>query len=149
MGSTELAQATGDAQWQDMLDAHDSAVRNEINRCSGRAIKFTGDGVLATFDGPARAIECARAIRDAVQAIGLELRFGLHAGEIETRGRDIGGIAVHIAARVEAAARPNEILVTRTVKDLVTGSTLRFIDRGEHHLKGIDEPWRLYAVERV
>jgi class 3 adenylate cyclase len=110
-------------------------------------VKRTGDGVLATFDGPARAVQCAKAIRDAIHQLGLDIRAGLHTGEIEVRGEDIAGMAVHIAARVTALAEPGEVLVSRTVTDLVAGSELRFEDRGTHVLKGVPGTWRAFAVE--
>jgi class 3 adenylate cyclase len=122
-------------------------MRAQVARFRGRVVKTTGDGVLATFDGPARAIRCACALRDAARGIGLELRAGIHTGEVEQRGDDIGGIAVHIAARVQATALANELIVSRTVADLVAGSGINFNDRGEHELKGIPGPWRLLAVE--
>jgi class 3 adenylate cyclase len=145
--STVLAGKLGDRRWRQLIDRHDDFVRDAIGAGTGRAIKSTGDGFLATFAGPARAIRCAQVIRDGVRGLGLEVRAGLHAGEIEQRGDDIGGIAVHIGARVGGLARTGEILVSRTVKDLVAGSGIRFADRGSHALKGIDDEWQLYAVE--
>ncbi len=121
-------------------------MRRELERHRGRAVKTMGDGFLATFDGPARAIRCACSARDAVHELGLEIRAGLHTGEIEVMGEDIGGIAVNIGARVGAAAGPNEVLVSRTVTDLVAGSGIEFTDRGVHELKGIPGEWRLYAA---
>jgi class 3 adenylate cyclase len=147
VASTDRAAALGDRRWRELLDDHDSAMRAQVARFSGRVVKTTGDGVLATFDGPARAIRCACALRDAARDIGLELRAGIHTGEVEQRGDDIGGIAVHIAARVQATALANELIVSRTVADLVAGSGINFDDRGEHELKGIPGPWRLLAVE--
>jgi class 3 adenylate cyclase len=146
-GSTARAVEMGDHAWKRLLDAHDVVVRRELDRYRGREVKTTGDGVLATFDGPARAIACAVAVRDTVRTLGIDIRSGLHAGEIELRGDDVGGVAVHIAARVNALAEPGEVLVSRTVKDLVAGSGTRFRDRGVHALKGIPEEWQLYAVE--
>lgn len=146
VGSTERAAAVGDRAWRDILDAHDAIVRREIERHRGRAIKFMGDGTLATFDGPARGIRCACAIGEAVRALGLEIRAGLHTGEIELTGDDIGGIAVHIASRVASMADANEVLVSRTVKDLVAGSGVQFADRGLHTLKGVTGDWRLFAA---
>ena len=118
----------------------------EVERFRGRRVKTTGDGMLAVFDGPARGVHCAEAVRDAVADLGVELRAGLHVGECELRGDDIGGLAVHIGARVAGLAGPGEILVSRTVRDLVAGSGLRFTERGEHELKGVPERWPLYAV---
>ena len=121
-------------------------VRRELEVHRGREVKTTGDGFLATFDGPARAIRCATGIRDAAGKLGLSIRAGLHSGECEVMGDDVGGIAVHIAARVLAEAAPSEVMVSRTVKDLVAGSGLDFEDRGEHELKGLEGEWRLFAV---
>jgi len=144
--STERVVQLGDAGWSSVLDRHDQVVAREVDRYRGVRVKHTGDGVLATFDGPARAIGCATAIRDAIQELGVEARAGLHTGEVELRGSDIAGIAVHTAARVMARAQPNEVLVSRTVTDLVAGSTIRFAARGEHELKGVPGRWQLYAV---
>lgn len=144
--STEQVVQLGDTEWRAILDRHDQVVTREIDRYRGVRVKHTGDGVLATFDGPARAIGCASAIRDAMQKLGVEVRAGLHTGEVELRGCDIAGIAVHMAARVMARAHPNEVLVSRTVTDLVAGSMIRFEARGEHELKGIPGRWQLYAV---
>jgi class 3 adenylate cyclase len=144
--STALASRIGDKRWSQVLDRHDRLVREAIETGSGDEIKHTGDGFLATFDGPARAIRCAAAVRDGLRVLGLEMRAGLHAGEIERRNRDIVGIAAHIGARIEARARPGEILVSRTVRDLVAGSGIEFLDRGTHTLKGIPEPQHLFAV---
>ncbi len=146
--STERAAAMGDARWRTVLTEHDRLVRREVEGRRGRLIKSTGDGALATFDGPARAIEGAAAIRDALADLGLDVRAGLHTGECELMGEDVGGIAVHIGARVAATAGPGEIRVSRTVADLVAGSGLRFEDRGEHTLKGVPGAWRLLAVAR-
>jgi pimeloyl-ACP methyl ester carboxylesterase len=146
VGSTERAAELGDARWRELLSAHEAAVRRELARFRGREVKMLGDGCLATFDGPARAIRCARAIRDAAGAIGLEVRTGVHSGEIEVMGNDVGGIAVHIAARVGAIASAGDVLVSGTVKDLVAGSGIRFSDRGVQRLKGIPDEWRLFAV---
>jgi len=147
VGSTERATALGDTRWRELLDAHDALVRRQIERFRGREVKTVGDSFVATFDGPARAIECATAVRDSIEGLDLEIRVGIHTGEIEARGDDIGGIAVHLAKRVESLADPDEILVSRTVVDLVAGSTIVFEDRGEHELKGIPGNWRLYAVQ--
>jgi class 3 adenylate cyclase len=145
--STEQATALGDRAWTDRLALHDRTVERQLARFGGQLVKRTGDGVLATFDGPARAVQCANAIRDAIHQLGLEIRAGLHTGEIEVRGDDIAGMAVHIAARVTALADPGELLVSRTVTDLVAGSELRFEDRGAHVLKGVPGTWRVFAVE--
>jgi class 3 adenylate cyclase len=147
VGSTERAASVGDRQWRDLLDAHDAAVRHQLAAFRGREVKTTGDGFLATFDGPARAIRSACAIRDAASGLGLDVRVGLHTGEVEVRGDDIGGVAVHIGQRVSARAQPSEILVSSTVKDLVAGSGIEFEDRGEHELKGVPGSWRLFAVK--
>jgi class 3 adenylate cyclase len=144
--STERAAALGDRMWRATLDRHDEIVRQQLVRFRGREVKHTGDGFLATFDGPARAVQCASAIMDTVQPLGIAVRGGLHTGEIELKGNDIGGIAVNIAARVAAMARPNETLVSRTVRDLVAGSGLRFDDRGLHGLKGLPEEIHLYTA---
>ena len=124
-------------------------IRADLERCRGREVKTTGDGFLAIFDGPSRAIECALAIRDHARDIGIEVRAGLHTGEVEARDDDIGGIAVHIGARVAAAADASEVLVSRTVADLVAGSVISFVDRGEHELKGVPGAWKLLAVDEV
>lgn len=136
----------GDRDWRALLDAHDAIVRSQLARFRGREVNTSGDGFLATFDGPQRAIRCAVAIRDAVQALGIEVRAGLHTGECEIRGVDIGGIAVHIGARVSALAGTNEVVVSSTLRDLVIGSGLRFEERGAHQLKGMLGEWRLFAV---
>jgi class 3 adenylate cyclase len=146
VGSTELAARLGDRRWRDLLDAHHAAVRRELARFRGREVGTVGDGFLATFDGPARAIRCADAIGAAVRTVGVEVRAGLHTGEIEIMGDDVGGIAVHIGARVAAEAGPGEILVSSTVKDLVAGSGLEFEDRGTRTLKGVPGEWRLFAA---
>ncbi len=144
--STQLATELGDRRWHQVLDEHDRRAREQVDRFRGRVVKSTGDGVLATFDGPARAIECTRAFRRSLKELAIDIRAGLHTGEVELRGEDIGGIAVHIASRVAALARIEEIWVSRTVKDLVTGSGIAFEDRGTHTLKGVPEDWQLYAV---
>ena len=146
-GSTEHATALGDRRWRDRLEAHDRAVRREVAARRGRVVKTMGDGALAVFDGPARAIEAAAAIRDAVAPLDLHVRAGLHTGECELIGQDVGGIAVHIGARVAARAQAGEVLVSRTVTDLVAGSGLTFADRGEHELKGVPGRWRLFAAQ--
>ena len=147
VGSTACAADLGDQRWRDLLTSHNAVVRAELARFRGREVKTAGDGFLATFDGPARAIRCACAVRDAVRSLGIEIRAGLHTGECELMGDDVGGIAVHTGARVAASAGPGEVLVSSTVKDLVAGSRLRFADRGTHDLRGVPEEWRLFAVE--
>jgi len=146
VGSTERVGELGDARWRDLLTAHDAAVRRELTRFRGRAVKALGDGYLATFDGPARAIRCGCAIAESAPALDLDVRVGIHAGEVAVMEEDIGGIAVHIAARVGALAAAGEVLVTSTVKDLVAGSGIRFRDRGATELKGIPDEWRLFAA---
>ncbi|GAC1373974.1 MAG: adenylate/guanylate cyclase domain-containing protein [Acidimicrobiales bacterium] len=146
VGSTDRLARVGDRSWKATLTAHDTLVAREIERHRGRRISTTGDGVLATFDGPGRAVRCAQAITEAVQSLGIEVRAGVHTGEIELRGDDVGGIGVHIAARVSSLAGPSEVLVSRTVTDLVAGSGIEFDDRGERELKGVPGPWRVYAV---
>jgi class 3 adenylate cyclase/predicted alpha/beta hydrolase len=146
VSSTESAVARGDRQWLILLEKHHALVRNELARYRGREVKTVGDGFIATFDGPARAIRCACSIRDKVRRLGLEIRAGVHTGEIELAGKDIGGVAVHIGARVGAVAKPNEVLVSSTVKDLVAGSGIDFADRGAQALKGIPGEWRLFAA---
>jgi class 3 adenylate cyclase len=144
--STRRAAEMGDRDWHALLDAHDAVVRVQLNRFRGREVNTSGDGFLAMFDGPQRAIRCAMAIRDAVQALGIQVRAGLHTGECEVRGDDIGGIGVHIGARVSALAGSNDVLVSSTLRDLVIGSGLEFEDRGAHELKGVPGEWRLFAV---
>ena len=144
--STRRAAEMGDRDWHALLDAHDAVVRVQLNRFRGREVNTSGDGFLAMFDGPQRAIRCAMAIRDAVQALGIEVRAGLHTGECEVRGDDIGGIGVHIGARVSALAGPSDVLVSSTLRDLVIGSGLEFDDRGAHQLKGVPGEWHLFAV---
>jgi pimeloyl-ACP methyl ester carboxylesterase len=145
VGATEKAAALGDRRWHDLLDSHNALVRRELVRFRGREIDTAGDGFLATFDGPARAVRCACAISEEVRGLGLEIRAGLHTGECEVMGDDVGGIAVHTCARVAALAAPSEVLVSSTVKDLVAGSGLNFQDRGTRSLKGIPGEWRLFA----
>jgi len=144
--STRRAAELGDRDWHALLDAHDAVVRAQLDRFRGREVNTSGDGFLATFDGPQRAIRCAMAIRDAVQALDIEVRAGLHTGECGIRGDDIGGIAVHIGARVSALAGANDVLVSSTLRDLVIGSGLEFDDRGTHQLKGVPGDWHLFAV---
>ncbi len=146
VGSTEHAVQVGDHRWRTLLDAHDKTVREQLRRHRGREINTTGDGFLACFDGPARAIDCAGEIIRTSREIGLGVRAGIHTGECERRGDDIAGLAVHIAARVGSLADPSEVLVSRTVTDLVAGSGITFEDRGEHSLKGIPDSWSLYAA---
>ncbi|MGZ4139889.1 MAG: adenylate/guanylate cyclase domain-containing protein [Actinomycetota bacterium] len=146
VGSTERASAMGDKPWRDLLQRHHAAVRIELQRFHGREVDTAGDGFFATFDGPARGIRCAEAIRESLRGIGLEIRSGLHTGEVEIIGDKISGIAVHIGARIAARAEAGEILTSSTVKDLVAGSGLTFEDRGSHQLKGVPDEWRLFAV---
>lgn len=146
VGSTERAARIGDRRWRELLDAHDSAVRRELERFGGQEVDTTGDGFFASFDGPARAIRCAHAITASANAIGLEVRAGLHSGECELRGERLAGLAVHIGARVAALAGPSEVLTTGTVRDLVTGSGIEFHDRGTHVLKGVHGEWQVLSV---
>jgi class 3 adenylate cyclase len=146
VGSTEKAAALGDEAWRQLLDRHDETVRRYLERYRGREVKTTGDGFLAVFDGPARAVRCAQAIADAVGAFGLEIRAGAHTGEVELRGEDVGGVAVHAAARIAALAGPGEVLVSRTVRDLTSGSGIELAERGAHELKGVPGAWELYAA---
>jgi class 3 adenylate cyclase len=148
VGSTEKAAALGDQRWRDLLDNHHSTIRRNLTRFRGREVKTTGDGILATFDGPARGVRCACAISEEIKPLGIAVRAGLHTGECEMIGDDVGGIAVHIGARVAALADADEVLVSSTVKDLVAGSGLRFGDRGIQSLKGVPGEWHIYAVER-
>jgi class 3 adenylate cyclase len=144
--STRRAAEIGDRDWHAFLDAHDAVVRSQLSRFRGREVNTSGDGFLAMFDGPQRAIRCAMSIRDAVAALGIQVRAGLHTGECEVRGDDIGGIGVHIGARVSALAGPNDVLVSSTLRDLVIGSGLEFEDRGSYELKGVPGEWRLFAL---
>jgi class 3 adenylate cyclase len=148
VGSTERARRLRDRRWRELLDYHDELAGRLVEEASGRLVKTTGDGILATFDGPGRGIGCAAAFRDEARGIGLQLREGLHTGEVELRDGDVGGVAVHIAARVMDAARPGEILASRTVRDLVVGSDIILEDRGVQPLKGVEGRWQLYAVAR-
>jgi len=147
--STRRAASLGDARWKQILDRHDLLVGREIDRHRGVHVKSTGDGVLARFDGPARAVSCGLAIAGAAEELGLAVRAGPHTGEIELRGDDIGGLSAHIGARVASLAGPGEVLVSRTVRDLVAGSGLSFSDRGEHELKGVPDRWHVYAASRA
>ena len=144
--STRTAERLGDRRWRGLLEVHDELAGRLVEEMGGQLTKTTGDGILATFDGPGRAIRCAVALRDELRGAGIRIRVGLHTGEIELRDGDIGGIAVHIAARVMAAAQPDEILASSTVRDLVVGSDIALQDRGQHALKGIEGGWRLFAV---
>ena len=144
---TERAVELGDQRWRALLEEHNALVRREIVRFRGREVKTVGDGFLATFDGPARAIRCARSAVEALRRLGLEIRAGLHTGECERMGDDVGGIAVHIGARIAASAQAGEVLVSSTVRDLVAGSGLHFADRGTRILKGVPDEWRVFAVE--
>ncbi len=147
-GSTEKAAALGDRRWRDLLDKHHATIRRNLARFRGHEVKSTGDGILATFDGPARGVRCACTIADEIRPLGIEVRAGLHTGECEMLDNDVGGIAVHIGARIASLAGASEVLVSSTVKDLVAGSGLRFGDRGSQSLKGVPGEWHIYAVER-
>jgi class 3 adenylate cyclase len=147
VGSTRLARDLGDARWNDVLAEHHAVVRRLLALHKGREIKTTGDGFLATFDSPTRAVRCAAAIRDGLHGLGLEVRIGLHTGECDFGGGDVAGVAVHVASRLEAAAQPGQILVTSTVNDVVAGSGLHLADAGVRTLKDLDGEWKLFAVE--
>lgn len=149
VGSTELAAELGDKRWRELIETHDSVAEREVERARGRLVKTTGDGMLATFDGPARAIRAIRGIEESLAAVGLPIRGGLHAGEIEVRDDDVGGIAVHIGSRVADLADAGEVLVSSTVKDLVAGSGIEFTDRGTHALKGVPGEWQVFAVASI
>lgn len=146
VGSTTQAASMGDARWRELLDTHDRVARDNIAHFRGRIVKMTGDGVLATFDGPARAVTCANRLRTDLLRLGLQTRAAVHTGEVEVRTDDIGGVAVHIAARLLDLAAPGEVLASRTVKDLSAGGDIVFHDRGVHRLQGLSEPWRLFAA---
>jgi class 3 adenylate cyclase len=146
VGSTAKAAELGDTRWRELLADHLAAVRRELSAFRGREVKTLGDGFLATFDGPARAIECGQSIAAAARSLGIEVRVGVHCGEVELIGEDVGGIAVHIASRVGDLASGGEVLVSSTVKDLVAGSGIQFAERGAQTLKGIDDQWRLFAA---
>jgi class 3 adenylate cyclase len=146
VGSTEQAAALSDRFWRDLLERFRSAVRQDLARFNGREVDTAGDGFLATFDGPARAIRCGLAVVKSAESVGTSVRVGLHTGECELLGAGVAGIAVHIAARVTGEAGPGEVLVSRTVRDLVAGAGIRFVDRGTHSLKGVPGEWELYAV---
>lgn len=149
VASTERAVSVGDQQWSQLLDRHDEIALRRVTSFDGRLVKKTGDGVLATFDGPSRALACAEAIRDDVAPLDLEIRAGVHTGELERRGDDVGGISVHIGSRIAGLAGPGEVWVSRTVKDLTAGSGLVFSDRGRHALKGVPDEWELYSLTGV
>jgi class 3 adenylate cyclase len=146
VASTQRAAGLGDMRWHDLLDNHDRIVRQQLRRFSGREVNTAGDGFVVTFTSPSVAIDCAEAIVEAVRPLGIEIRAGVHAGEVEVRGADIAGMAVHIGARVGALAGPSEVLVSSTVREIVTGSRRLFAERGEHDLKGVPGRWRVYAV---
>ena len=147
VGSTQMAAAMGDSRWRNLLDRHDHAVRQQVARFGGREVDTAGDGFLARFDSPGRGIECALAIRDALEVLGIDVRAGLHTGEIEMRDDDVAGMAVHIGARVSALAGAGEVLVSSAVPPLLAGSGIEFVDRGEHELKGVPGTWRVFAVQ--
>jgi class 3 adenylate cyclase len=146
VGSTELARRVGDRRWAELLDLHDRLAEELVGQLQGRLVKSTGDGILALFDRPGRAIRCATGLRDRLRDSGVEIRAGVHTGEVQLRGDDVGGIAIHIAARVMATARPGEVLVSSTVHDLVVGSDYVLEDRGAHELRGMTGEYRLFAV---
>jgi class 3 adenylate cyclase len=146
VGSTEQAATMGDRRWHEVIESYCGLIRRCVGRFRGHEVSTEGDGFIARFEGPARAVSCARAIREGVQGLGVEIRAGVHTGEIELRGDEVTGLAVHIGARVVALAGPGEVLVSRTVKDLVVGSGIQFSDRGTHELKGVPDTWQLYAV---
>ena len=146
VASTDHARQVGDRRWGELLDTHDRLARELVGELQGQLVKSTGDGILALFDRPGRGIRCATALRDRLRGSGVEIRAGVHTGEVQLRGDDVGGIAVHFAARVMAAAAPGEVLVSGTVRDLVAGSDYVLEDRGDHALKGMTGEWRLFAV---
>ncbi len=151
VGSTSRAAALGDGRWRDLLDNHDTIVRHQLQRFGGREVNTAGDGFVATFTSPSAALACADEIIDAVRVLGIEVRVGVHAGEVEVRGAsksDVAGMAVHIGARVAALAGPGEVLVSSTVRDIVSGSRRTFVERGDYELKGVPDRWRLYALVR-
>ncbi|MGH2728217.1 MAG: adenylate/guanylate cyclase domain-containing protein, partial [Actinomycetota bacterium] len=149
VGSTTRAADLGDRRWKELLDRHDEITRTQVERFGGRVVKTTGDGALATFDSPGRALRCSSELGILLRGVGVSVRAGLHTGEIELRGADVGGIAVHIGARVMGEAAPGEVLCSGTVRDLVVGSAIGFEERGSRELKGIPGEWRLFAVESV
>jgi class 3 adenylate cyclase len=146
VGSTERAASLGDDAWRRVLDEHDAIAAQRIAAFDGTVVKTTGDGVLATFDGPSRAVACARAIHEGLASLDLQMRAGVHTGELERRGHDVGGIGVHIGSRIAGLAEPGEVWVSRTVKDLTAGSGLEFDARGAYELKGVPDQWELYAL---
>jgi class 3 adenylate cyclase len=146
VGSTERAAAEGDRRWRTLIESHDTITRGVVDQHGGRIIRLTGDGVLATFDGPGRAVQCARSIRDALRTLAIDIRAGIHTGEIEVLGEDIGGIAVHVASRVMDHADPGEIWVSAAVPLLMVGSNVEFEPRGEWALKGVPGDWQLVTV---
>ena len=146
VGSTELATEMGDRRWRSLLETHESVSRREVEAARGRLVKLTGDGLMATFDGPARAVRCVQAVGEVLEPLGLRIRAGVHTGEVERIGEDIGGIAVHVAARIAALAAAGEVLTSSTVRDLVAGSGIDFEDRGEQRLKGVEDGWRVFAA---
>jgi class 3 adenylate cyclase len=148
VGSTDRARELGDRRWRDLVERHHELVRRELARHRGHEVDTADDGFFATFDGPARAIRCARSIVEDVHGIGLDIRAGLHTGEVELAGDAVRGIAVHTGARVAAQAGAGEVLVSQTVRDLVAGSGIEFVERGAHELKGIPGEWQLYAVNQ-
>jgi len=148
VGSTQRAAALGDDRWHALLDNHDNVVRHQLERFGGREVNTVGDGFVAMFTSPSVAIECADALVDAARPLGIEIRVGIHAGEVEVRGDDIAGMAVHIGARVSALAGPSEVLVSSTVREIVTGSRRQFVERGEYDLKGVPGRWRVHALVR-
>jgi class 3 adenylate cyclase len=145
--STKRTVELGDSRWKDVLETHNAVMHKEIDRFRGRAVRSTGDGYLSVFDGPGRAIRCSSAIRSELGRHGIEIRIGIHTGEIDLMGEDVGGLAVNIASRVLAEAADNEVWVSRTVKDLVVGSGFNFVERGTQSLKGVPGEWSLYSVE--
>jgi class 3 adenylate cyclase len=149
VGSTERASRLGDRRWRELLEVHDELARRVVEEFGGQLVKTTGDGILATFDGPGRGIRCAAALRDELRGIGLQIRAGLHTGEVELRDGDVGGIAVHLAARVMATAGSGEIFTSQTVRDLIVGASIAVEDRGPHVLKGIEGAWQLFAITRA
>ena len=144
--STTVAAELGDRRWRDILDRHNALLRREVERFGGRQVATTGDGIFAAFDGPRNAVRCAIAATEAVAPLGIRIRAGVHTGEVEVRGADLGGLAVHIGARIAARANAGEVLVSSTVRELMAGSDLRFEDRGEHRLKGVPGTWRVFAA---
>ena len=146
VGSTEHARRLGDGGWRAVLSQHHNAVRAEILRCEGTEVDTAGDGFFVRFDSPASALDCARAAREAVKRLGIDIRVGIHTGECELQGRTLTGMAVHVAARIQGLAGPGDILVSSTVKDIVAGSDARFEDRGQHSLKGMPGEWRLFSL---